>query len=130
MPSSLASPRVALSSGGSMPLIGFGTWGLKPRDVPSALLAALRAGYRLFDLSPLYANEGKIGEVLARAMADSEGAIRRSDLFLTSKAPPLVACDREALLHAFRKTLRDLQTDYLDLYLVHWPFCVRNGSPT
>ena len=123
-------PRVSLSTGGSMPLVGFGTLGLKVREVEPSLRAAVAAGYRHFDLAPVYQNEAAVGETLTRLTTGSGRTVSRADLFLTSKVPPLIACDRQALLDACRKTLSDLQTSYLDLYLVHWPFCVRNGSPT
>ena len=122
------SPTVALSTGHSMPLVGYGTWGLKVREVDTGIRAAVAAGYRLFDLAPVYGNEAAIGETLSSLT--SAGTVQRSELFLTSKVPPKVTCDRQALLDACRQTLRDLRTPYLDLYLVHWPFCVRNDSPT
>ena len=56
--------------------------------------------------------------------------MRRNELFLTSKVPPAEACEAGSLEQSARRTLRELQTPYLDLLLVHWPFCVRNGSPT
>ena len=121
-------PTLALHTGAPMPAIGFGTWGIKAHDIDASLRAAVTAGYRLFDLAPVYNNEHAVGRTLSALI--SEGAITRGAVFLTSKVPPADACDRERLLSKLRQTLADLQTSYLDLYLVHWPFCVRNDSPT
>ncbi|KAL1504385.1 hypothetical protein AB1Y20_010791 [Prymnesium parvum] len=119
-------PSLSLSTGATMPLIGFGTWGLQPPDLQPALQAALATGYRLFDLSPLYANEAHVGRVFSDAIA--AGTVRREDLFLTSKAPPLATCDSAKLFAACRETLRQLGTTYVDLYLIHWPFCVKGDA--
>ena len=121
-------PSVQLVGGGSMPLIGFGTWGVKPHDIDGSLRAAVAAGYRLFDLAPVYGNEKAVGRTLSALVA--EGRITRESIFLTSKVPPADACDRQRLLAKVRQTLADLQTAYLDLYHVHWPFCVRHDSPS
>ena len=117
-----------LASGQSMPQVGFGTWGVKPRDVDTSLRAAVAAGYRLFDLAPVYNNQKAVGETLR--VLQAEGAVTRDQLFLTSKVPPLDACAPGGVEASARQTLRDVHTSYLDLLLVHWPFCVRNGSPT
>ena len=122
------SPTLRLHNGAAMPAIGFGTWGLKPGDVDTALRAAVGTGYRLFDLSPVYNNQREVGVTLTALQA--EGAVRRTELFLTSKVPPMDACEPGGVEQNARRTLRELQTPYLDLFLVHWPFCVRNGSPT
>ena len=111
-----------------MPQIGFGTWGLAPQDVDRSIRAAVQAGYRLFDLAPVYHNERAIGKTFSALFA--EGVVSRDSLFFTSKVPPDCACDKTRLMAQLRQTLRDLQTPYLDLYHVHWPFCVRTGSPT
>jgi alcohol dehydrogenase (NADP+) len=111
-----------------MPQVGFGTWGVHKRDVDSSLRAAIAAGYRLFDLAPVYNNEAAVGQTLAALQA--EGAVTRRDLFLTSKVPPTDACDPRLVRAKLDQTLRDLRTDYLDLYLVHWPFCIRSGAPS
>ena len=111
-----------------MPQVGFGTWGIKARDVDLSVRAAVDAGYRLFDCAPVYKNEKAVGETLAALIA--ERRLTRDAVFIASKVPPADACDRQQLLATARQTLADLQTSFLDLYLVHWPFCVRNGSPT
>ena len=127
---SASEPPLALplAAGQLMPQIGFGTWGVKPRDVDASLRAAVAAGYRLFDLAPVYNNQKAVGDTLSALQA--EGAVTRDQIFLTSKVPPLDACAPGGVEASARQTLRDVQTSYLDLLLVHWPFCVRNGSPT
>jgi 2,5-diketo-D-gluconate reductase A len=104
-------PSVTLP-GGQMPQIGFGTWKLRNDEARDAVLAALAAGYRHIDTATMYANEAEIGEALAGSGID------RGELFLTTKIRPSDAGKAEAIL---RQSLRSLRTDYLDLWLVHWP---------
>lgn len=115
------------STGARIPSIGFGTFGsdhVSNDQVAQAVRMALRAGYRHIDCAGVYGNEKEIGEVLADTMAGRiEGlpAIPREDLWITSKlwndkhAP-------EDVVAACKQSLADLGLDYLDLYLVHWPF--------
>ena len=121
-------PSLRLRSGGQMPQLGFGTWGV-PRDaVDGAIRAAIAAGYRMLDLSPIYGNEREVGRTL-RAL-EAEGVVKRSELFLTSKVPPTVACSRDGTLKELNSTLHALRTSYVDLYLVHWPFCIAPDPPS
>jgi diketogulonate reductase-like aldo/keto reductase len=114
-------PRHALASGASVPVIGLGTFG-SDRDsaatVAQAVRGAAEVGYRHFDCASVYGNEREIGESL-RAIQRS--GVAREGLWITSKlwndkhgeADVIPSCEQ---------TLRDLRLDYLDLYLVHWPF--------
>jgi len=114
-------PRRTLAGGARMPAIGLGTFGsdrVSPDEVAAAVRGAAAVGYRHFDCAAVYGNEDLIGEALAGVIG---GGVERQDLWVTSKlwndshAPADVA-------PAFERSLRDLRLDYLDLYLVHWPF--------
>ena len=95
-----------------MPLLGFGTWQIKGDDAVRATAAALEAGYRHLDTATVYGNEGEVGRALA------ESGVARDDVFLTTKCPPDRA-GRE--LDTLRESLDLLQTDHVDLWLIHWP---------
>jgi 2,5-diketo-D-gluconate reductase A len=111
-PSLLPDDTVTLTKGTRMPLLGFGTWQLKAGDAVRATTAALETGYRHFDTATIYRNEREVGRALA------ESAVPRKDVFLTTKCPPHRA-GRE--LDTLQQSLELLQTDHVDLWLVHWP---------
>ena len=114
-------------NGDKMPALGLGTWLSKPGEVYKAILEAIRIGYRHFDCAHIYANESEIGEAFQQAF--KEGLVRREELWITSK----LWCDahqKEAVLPALQTTLKHLQLDYLDLYLIHWPVAYhKHNSP-
>jgi 2,5-diketo-D-gluconate reductase A len=103
---------VSLANGAPMPLLGFGTWQIKGEDAVRATSAALETGYRHLDTATIYGNEREVG----RALADS--GVPRDEVFLTTKCPPDRA-GRE--LETLRESLELLQTDHVDLWLIHWP---------
>ncbi len=106
---------VALNNGVKMPVLGLGVYKtLEPSEMKTAVNAALEAGYRSFDTAQMYQNE----ELLGAALETS--AIDRSALFLTSKVD-LGNMGYQAVLDSFEVSLKKLKTDYLDLFLVHWP---------
>jgi len=109
-----------LYTGAKIPAIGMGTFGSDNYDavtIARAVDEAIRMGYRHIDCASVYGNEKEIGETLARLFA--EGIVSREELWITSK----VWNDSHGRVEAScRQTLSDLQLDYLDLYLVHWPF--------
>src|SRR5215469_3282898 len=105
-------PSVDLGGGVSMPMVGFGTWQLRGRQGYDAIRYALRAGYRHIDTATMYRNEAEVG----RAVRDS--GLARDEVFITTKLPPENAGRERATLAA---SLRALGTDYVDLWLVHWP---------
>lgn len=114
--------QFALSNGDPIPAIGFGTFGsdhCAPEAMARAVAAAIEIGYRLIDCAQVYGNEREIGAVLEAAT--SSGAVRREELFITSK----VWNDQHAAgrpTAALKQSLLDLRLDYIDAYFVHWPF--------
>ncbi|KAJ2537778.1 hypothetical protein EV175_006620, partial [Coemansia sp. RSA 1933] len=110
-----------LSNGLSMPSIGLGTWQQRdPATVKRVVHQALSAGYRLVDTASAYRNEPAIGSALAEAFGDPESGIHRNDVWITSKLAPKQQGFNGAIA-AVLESLRNLQTDYIDLYLIHWP---------
>lgn len=108
-------PIWKLNNGIEIPSVGFGVFKVKEGDeVYTSVLEALKAGYRLIDTAAIYGNEEGVG----RALKDS--GIPREEIFLTTK---LWNSDQgyESAFRAFEVSLEKLGTDYVDLYLVHWP---------
>ncbi|KAJ4972861.1 hypothetical protein NE237_006035 [Protea cynaroides] len=120
-------PEVVLNSGHSMPLLGFGTASnSSPSDLASIIVQAIELGYRHIDTAALYGTEGFVGQAIAQAL--EQGVIKsRSDVFVTSKlwCPD---ADRDLVVPALKKTLQNLGLDYVDLYLIHWPARLKEGS--
>lgn len=112
-------PKRKLNAGTLMPAIGLGTFGsdhVSAAEVADAVKGAAAAGYRHFDCASVYGNEREIGAALQEVM---KSGIKREDLWITSK----VWNDRhDDVVGSCRQSLADLRLDYLDLYLVHWPF--------
>jgi 2,5-diketo-D-gluconate reductase A len=103
---------VSLTEGARIPLLGFGTWQINGADAVRATATALETGYRHLDTATVYGNEREVGRALA------ESGVRRDDVFVTTKCPPNRA-GRE--LDTLRESLELLQTDHVDLWLIHWP---------
>jgi len=112
MSQDFAVPDIPMPGGGKLPVVGFGTWRLSADEAETATAAALRAGYRHIDTAVMYGNEAEIGVALAGSGLD------RSKVFLTTKIRPSDLGRESAVL---RRSLRELRTDYVDLWLVHWP---------
>ncbi len=101
-----------------MPLLGFGTWQLKGQEAVDATATALEVGYRHLDTATVYRNEAEVGQALR------ESGVAREDVFVTTKCPPNLAGQE---LDTLRRSLDLLGTEYVDLWLIHWPG--DNGTP-
>lgn len=112
-------PFRTTENGTKIPAIGLGTFGsdrFSKEDIAAAVIGAAEVGYRHFDCASVYGNEKDIGESLKVIM---DGGVSREELHVTSK----VWNDRhDDVVASCRQSLADLGLDYLDLYLVHWPF--------
>jgi diketogulonate reductase-like aldo/keto reductase len=114
-------PKKKIYTGEAMPAIGLGTFGsdkYSSAQIAEAVKGAAAYGYRHFDCASVYGNEDHIGKAFTEIL---NSGIRREELWITSKLwNDMHAPDN--VIKSCQKTLRDLQLEYLDLYLVHWPF--------
>ncbi|KAK4087034.1 hypothetical protein Purlil1_8553 [Purpureocillium lilacinum] len=104
--------HLTLNTGASIPAVGLGTWQAKPGEVGRAVEHALKSGYRHIDCALIYRNEKEVGDAIKAS------GVPRSEIFITSK---LWNTHQPDVAAGLAQTLKDLQTDYLDLYLIHWP---------
>lgn len=107
--------ELKLNNGQMIPQLGLGVFKVQDADdLKRAVAEALKDGYRHFDTATIYHNEEWLGEALAQS------EVKREDLFITSKVWNSNTTYDETIA-AFHESLKKLQTDYLDLYLIHWP---------
>ncbi|XP_038687751.1 protein REDOX 2-like [Tripterygium wilfordii] len=123
-------PAVKLSSGHKMPLIGMGTATIPipPTDaLASIFIDAIETGYRHFDTAAVYGSEEALGFAIKQAL--ERGLIKsREEMFITSKLGYTDA-HPDLVLPGLQRTLEKLGLDYVDLYLIHWPARLKQGSP-
>src|SRR5271154_4714918 len=125
-PDDLRNTKLPLNNGtGAMPALGFGTLIPDPVATRSATKAALETGFRTIDTAERYRTEKEVGEAMQEVFKD--GKTRREDVFVSTK---LWNTNHrpERVKPAFEASLKKLQLDYLDLYLIHTPFAFQPGE--
>ena len=112
-------PQLDLNDGKRAPQLGFGVWQIDDVHAAEAVETALQVGYRSIDTAAIYRNEKGVGEGIARS------GVARKDIFLTTK---LWNAEQgyDSALKAFEHSLKLLGSDYVDLYLIHWPVPSKN----
>jgi len=125
VPEDIRFTKILLNNGSEIPALGFGTLIPDPTETKKAVKAALEVGFRQFDCAERYRNEKEVGEAMEGALRD--GKIRREELFVGTKLwnnnhRP------ERVKPAFEASLKKLQLDYIDLYLIHTPFAFKPGE--
>jgi 2,5-diketo-D-gluconate reductase A len=119
MASSNPTPRLALSTGALMPVIGLGTWPLNDGQVARTVVDATAAGYRLIDTAAKYGNEAGVGQGIR------DSGIARDELFVTTKLDGGYQGNDRAI-PGLDTSLARLGLDYVDLLMIHWPLPARN----
>ncbi|KAF6810093.1 aldehyde reductase [Colletotrichum sojae] len=118
--------KAKLNSGAEIPTLGYGTWQSSPGEVSVGVYEALKAGYRHLLTLSSYQNQPEVAQGLKKALAEIPG-LKREDIFITSKLwnnnhrPENVEA-------ALDETLKELELDYLDLYLIHWPVAFKKNG--
>eukprot|EP01104_Vermistella_antarctica_P020655 TRINITY_DN8934_c0_g1_i1.p1 TRINITY_DN8934_c0_g1~~TRINITY_DN8934_c0_g1_i1.p1 ORF type:complete len:309 (-),score=98.91 TRINITY_DN8934_c0_g1_i1:143-1069(-) len=118
---------LTLNNGRKLPQLGLGTWRSEKGKVKTAVQHALLAGYRHIDAAAIYANQEEVGEGITAAIAESNGDLKREDIFVTSK----IWNDnhkKEDALAAGRLVTKELGLEYVDLLLIHWPVSFEHGK--
>ncbi|AIL96473.1 MULTISPECIES: aldo/keto reductase [Corynebacterium] len=110
-------PVTTLNDGYDFPLLGLGTYKLTGDEVETIVRTAIELGYRHIDTAALYDNEVEVGKAINNAI--KAGDVTREELFVTTK---LWNDDQERVAEAYKESLQRLNLDFVDLYLVHWPW--------
>ena len=110
-------PVTTLNDGYDLPLLGLGTYKLAGDEVDTIVRTAIELGYRHIDTASFYDNEEQVGKAIRDAIA--AGDVSREDLFVTTK---LWNDDQHRAAEAYQESLKRLGLDFVDLYLVHWPW--------
>lgn len=118
MTSSNPGPRLTLNDGATIPQLGFGVFQVPPRETAQVVTDALEAGYRHIDTAQMYGNEKGVGEAIASS------GLARDEIYVTTKLNNGFHRPDDAR-RAFDTSLADLGTDFVDLFLIHWPLPTR-----
>lgn len=118
-------PTITFSNGHKMPMLGLGTYKSQMGNVKKAVKDAIDLGYRHIDTAFFYDNEKEIGEVIRDIIKD--GKVTREDLFITTKLWNNFHKE-ELVVPACKQSLANLGLDYVDLFLIHWPFAFKEGD--
>jgi diketogulonate reductase-like aldo/keto reductase len=107
-------PTIECNDGNHIPHLGFGVFEVRPEDTTDAVLHALEVGYRMIDTAAIYGNEAEVAEAIARS------GLERSEVFIITK---IWNNDhgRDRTRRAFDRSLERLSSEWVDLYLIHWP---------
>jgi aldehyde reductase len=122
-------PILKLSDGNKIPILGLGTYDSRDeQELITAVKTAINAGYRHFDCAYFYENENIIGRAIHESIDESNGNLKRQDFYIVSKCWNTFH-SKENTKNCCEKILNNFQFDYIDLYLIHWPFGFQeNGS--
>jgi len=112
------------SSNDSMPALGLGTWKSPKGEVYRAVKTAIKLGYRHLDCAPVYGNQHEVGTAIKECI--EEGLVTREELWITSKLWNDAHAEAD-VIPALQETLKSLQLNYLDLFLIHWPVALKKG---
>ncbi|KAG2171680.1 hypothetical protein INT43_008060 [Umbelopsis isabellina] len=110
-------------TGDKMPIVGFGCWKVANEDAENTIYTAIKNGYRLIDGAADYGNEVEVGRGINKAI--KEGIVKREEIFVTTKLWNTYH-SKDNVRAAFDKQLKDLNLDYVDLYLIHFPVPLKN----
>ncbi|KRT83716.1 hypothetical protein AMK59_3403 [Oryctes borbonicus] len=122
----MLSKVITLNNGRKIPTVGLGTYKSPPGQVHQAIIDAIDGGYRHFDCAWFYGNEAEIGAALKEEITN--GKVKREELFITSKLWNNFH-KKDKVVPMLRETLSYLKLEYIDLYLIHWPFAFKETSP-
>lgn len=121
-------PNFTLSNGFKIPYVGLGTYKEEnPEVLIKAIKAAVAAGYRHFDCAYCYNNEHIVGQALRECIEESNGALKREDLFITSKCWNTFH-SKKAVAEHIDSCLKKFGFDYLDLFIMHWPMGFKENA--
>ncbi|CAD5116969.1 DgyrCDS5806 [Dimorphilus gyrociliatus] len=112
-----------LLSGEVMPIVGLGTWKSKPGEVENAVKTAIDNNYKLIDCAYAYGNEEEVGRALKEKF---QSGLKRQEVFITSKLWN-TRHHKEDVIPSLKESLTNLNVDYLDLFLIHWPTAFKQG---